>query len=258
MLEVRGLSFSYGGAPVLGNVSFSLGPGEPTALLGPNGAGKSTLFGCILGFLKPRGGEILLDGRPISAYSKRELARELAYIPQSHSPAFNYTVLDCVLMGMTGALSPLAAPGREQTDRAMEILKSLGMEKLAPRGCRECSGGERQLMLLARALAQDAKILVMDEPTANLDYGNRCRVMERVARLGADGYTVLFSTHEPNQAFRYAARVLALRNGGILADGPTDTVLTQQVLTALYGVRVAVREVEAGGRTYRVCVEEAD
>ena len=98
MLEVRGLSFSYGGAPVLGNVSFSLGPGEPTALLGPNGAGKSTLFGCILGFLKPRGGEILLDGRPISAYSKRELARELAYIPQSHSPAFNYTVLDCVLM----------------------------------------------------------------------------------------------------------------------------------------------------------------
>jgi iron complex transport system ATP-binding protein len=251
MLEVRGLTFSYGGTPVLQNVSFSVAPGAPTALLGPNGAGKSTLFGCILGFLKPQAGKILLDGRPLSAFSRRELSRELAYIPQSHAPAFNYTVLDCVLMGMTGSLPTFARPGKEEAEKAMEILKSLGMEKLARRGCRECSGGERQLMLLARALAQDAKILVMDEPTANLDFGNRVRVMERTEALGEAGYTIFFSTHDPNQALRYAGQALALKNGGILAQGPTETALTQEILSELYGVPVAVREVDG----YRVCLE---
>ena len=253
-IEVKNLSFSYGGEPVLRNVSFSAQKGERIAVLGPNGAGKSTLFRCLLGFLRPQAGQILLDGQPLFRYSRRELAARIAYIPQSHSPAFNYTVLDSVLMGATGRLGSFSSPGRAETERALRILESLGIAHLAGRGCRKISGGERQLMLLARALVQDAELLVMDEPTASLDYGNSYRVMERIEALGEAGYTVIFSTHEPNQAFRYAGRVLALRDGGIAADGAPGGVLTPEVLSRLYGIRVAVREVEADGERYYVCV----
>ena len=144
-------------------------------MLGPNGVGKSTLFRCLLGFLKPVGGEILVDGKELTAYSRRELAKKIAYIPQSHAPAFDHTVLDSVLMGMTAQLRVF-----EQPEKAMQMLRALGMEKLSDRGCMKISGGERQLMLLARALVQDASMLIMDEPTANLDYGNSCRAFGRV------------------------------------------------------------------------------
>lgn len=253
-IEVRNLSFSYGGQPVLRDVSFAAGPGELVAVLGPNGAGKSTLFRCMLGFLRPQAGGTYVNEKDVFSYGRRALAAELAYIPQSGSPAFNYTVLDAVLMGSTGRLGSFSSPGRAETEKAMRVLESLGIEKLAHRGCRKCSGGERQLMLLARALVQDARILLMDEPTASLDYGNAFRVMERIEALGRAGYTVFFSTHEPNQAFRYASRVLALQNGGVAAEGAPGEVLTPEVLSGLYGVRVAVRRVEAGGREYAVCV----
>ena len=136
----------------------------------------------------------------------------------------------------------------------MQALQELGIEKLARRGCTRISGGERQLMLIARALVQDARVLIMDEPTANLDYGNSYRVMERIARLGSEGYTVLFSSHDPNQAFRYATRVLALKGGTLLADGAPARVLTEPVLSALYGVSVAVRSVAVGGVSHTVSI----
>ena len=200
-IEVKNLRFRYGARPVIGDVSFTAKKGELLAVLGPNGVGKSTLFRCLLGFLKPVGGEILVDGKELGAYSRRELAKKLAYIPQSHSPAFDHTVLDSVLMSMTAQLGVFEQPGQAQREKAMQMLRALGMEKLSDRGCMKISGGERQLMLLARALVQDASMLIMDEPTANLDYGNSCRVMERVKRLGQNGYTIIFSTHDPNQAF---------------------------------------------------------
>ena len=213
-IEVKNLRFRYGARPVIGDVSFTAEKGELLAVLGPNGVGKSTLFRCLLGFLKPVGGEILVDGKELGAYSRRELAKKIAYIPQSHSPAFDHTVLDSVLMGMTAQLGVFEQPGGLQREKAMQMLRALGLEKLADRGCMKISGGERQLMLLARALVQDASMLIMDEPTANLDYGNSCRVMERVQQLGRQGYTIIFSTHDPNQAFSYATKVLALKDGG--------------------------------------------
>ena len=183
-IEVKNLRFCYGGRPVIGDVSFTAEKGELLAVLGPNGVGKSTLFRCLLGFLEPVSGEILAEGKPLSGYSRRELARKIAYIPQSHTPAFDHTVLDSVLMGMTAQLGVFEQPGGLQREKAMQMLRALGLEKLADRGCMKISGGERQLMLLARALVQDASMLIMDEPTANLDYGNSCRVMERVQQLG--------------------------------------------------------------------------
>lgn len=253
-IEAHALSFSYGGKPVLRDVSFSASDGEVIALLGPNGVGKSTLFRCLLGFLKPSGGIVLVGGRPIDGYTSRALAREIAYIPQSYSPAFNYTVRESVLMGVTARLGALEVPSAEQHALVDGTLAQLGIAQLAERGSRQISGGERQLMLIARALVQNARTLLMDEPTASLDYGNSFRVMDRVSRLGASGYTVIFSSHDPNQAFRFATRVLAMKDGTLLADGPPAEVLTSAVLSALYGADVAVRSVEIDGKRHTVSI----
>lgn len=253
-IEVKNLRFRYGARPVIGDVSFTAEKGELLAVLGPNGVGKSTLFRCLLGFLKPVGGEILVDGKELGAYSRRELAKKIAYIPQSHSPAFDHTVLDSVLMGMTAQLGVFEQPGQAQREKAMQMLRALGMEKLFDRGCMKISGGERQLMLLARALVQDASMLIMDEPTANLDYGNSCRVMERVKRLGQNGYTIIFSTHDPNQAFSYATKVLALKDGGVMAVGAPEAVLTEDVLSRLYGIPVARCEIETVFGRKTICM----
>jgi len=253
-LEIKNLRFSYGGQDVLRDISFLAGTGEIIAVLGPNGVGKSTFFQCLLGYLKPKSGEILLEGKRPDQMSRAELARAAAYIPQSASPVFNYTVLEMVTMGMASQLKLLRSPGPDQEARAMDALRSLGIAHLARRGCNQVSGGERQLMMLARALVQDAKMLVMDEPTANLDYGNSFRVMERIRALGSAGYTVLFSTHEPNQAFRYASRVLALKGGCVLADGSPGDTLTEEALSALYGIPVAVRGVTLKGAPFRVSI----
>lgn len=258
-LDVENLCFSYGGKTVLGGLSFSAGPGEVIALLGPNGAGKSTLFRCMLGFLQPQEGKIAVDGEDVSTISRRALSQKLAYIPQSSSPAFDHTVLDCVLMGAAGRLGPMESPGKPEKQEAMGILEELGIADLARRGCMKISGGERQLMLLARALFQHAQMLIMDEPTANLDYGNSCLVMQRVTKLAENGRTVLFSTHDPNQAFCYASRVLALKDGTFLSDGAPEAVLTEETLSALYGVCVALGRLDCGGaaRTVAVAVGEA-
>jgi iron complex transport system ATP-binding protein len=246
-LEIRELSFSYGEADILKNASFSARDGDLVAVLGPNGAGKSTLFRCILGFLKPKSGKIQINGKDAGSLSRPELAREIAYIPQISPPTFNYTVLDTVLMGLSNRIGLFSSPTAEHRALAMDALDSLGIGHLGGRGCAMISGGEKQLMLLARALVQNAGVLVMDEPTANLDYGNSFRVMERIESLSKRGYTVIFSTHDPNQAFRHATRVLVLKKGGILAEGPPGQALTEDTLSELYGVGVAVRKVEAGG-----------
>lgn len=253
-IEVKNLRFRYGARPVIGDVSFTAEKGELLAVLGPNGVGKSTLFRCLLGFLKPVSGEILVDGKELGAYSRRELAKKLAYIPQSHTPAFDHTVLDSVLMGMTAQLCVFEQPGQAQREKAMQMLRAFGIEKLSSRGCMKISGGERQLMLLARALVQDASMLIMDEPTANLDYGNSCRVMERVKKLGQTGYTIIFSTHNPNQAFSYATKVLALKDGGVMAVGAPEAVLTEDVLSRLYGIPVARCEMETVFGRKTICM----
>ena len=253
-VEIRGLSFSYGAGDVLKSIDFSADAGDVVAVLGPNGVGKSTLFGCLLGHLKPTAGTVSLGGRDVRTLSGASLAGEIAYIPQSAPQTFNYTVLDTVLMGVTRELGLFSAPKAEHVDRAMAALQSLGIGHLAQRGVGRVSGGERQLALLARAIVQDAKVLVMDEPTANLDYGNSFRVMRRVQSLGAAGYTVIFSTHEPNQAFRYANRVLALSGGGVLADGKPEAVLTEALLSKLYGVGVAVRDATVRDTRYSLSI----
>lgn len=252
-LEAQNLVFSYGGSDVLQGVSFCVEAGERVAVLGPNGVGKSTLFRCLLGFLEPKQGSVRVGGRDVRTYSRRELSQQLAYIPQSYNPAFDHTVLESVLMGLSAQLGAFEQPGRDETQRAMDILRLLGIDQLAGRGCTRISGGERQLMLLGRALLQNARTLIMDEPTASLDYGNSFRVMQRIEALSNEGYSVVFSTHEPNQAYRYATKVLALKDGRVLAFGEPERVLTAELLQSLYGVCVAVTQATVGERSFPVC-----
>ena len=239
-MNVERLSFSYGEREVLKQVSFSAENGQFISVLGPNGVGKSTLFRCMLGLLRPAEGSVTIDGQAVSALSSAELARRVAYIPQSHNPVFNYTVFDMVLMGTTAQLGRFSAPGAAQTALAESALERLGIAHLRDRGYAELSGGERQLVLIARAIAQQAKILVMDEPSASLDFGNKMRVMQTVKGLAREGYAVIQSTHDPDQAYFYSDRILALHEGQVLAWGSPRDVINCDVVSRLYGVETEV------------------
>lgn len=255
MLEVCNLSFSYGSKPVLDSISFAVGSGELLCIVGPNGVGKSTLFKCILGIHKSYSGAILLEGRSTRTLRETELVRAIAYIPQAHIPVYGFSSFDIVLMGACGAKGPFAQPGPRDEAAAWRALESLGLQDLAERNYAELSGGERQLVLIARALAQGARLLVMDEPTANLDYGNQVRIMEHIAGLTADGYSVLLSTHNPEHAFLWSSRTMVMQKGRIIADGPPAEALTERSLEALYGIPVKLFSLgnEKTGR-YQACM----
>jgi len=251
-LKVNDLHFSYGDRPILDGVSFSIRSGERVALLGPNGTGKTTLFRCLMQFLRCSG-DIRMDGVSLKTMSPKELSRRIAYIPQSESPTFNYPVEDVVLMGVTGQLGSFSAPKKEHRDTVRLTLEHLGIGHLASRGYATLSGGERQLVMLGRAMVQKARLLIMDEPTANLDFANRCRVMDAVVQMAEEGYAILYSTHHPGQSGLYASRVLALLEGKVFIDG-TAADLTEAALSKLYGMEVALRSVNYEGKTISVCL----
>ncbi len=246
-LDVRDLSFSYGERQILDKVSFSLEKGEFLSVLGPNGVGKSTLFRCILGRLTDFAGEIRSGGTDIRRLSRREAARRIAYIPQIHQPTFEYSVIDTVLMGTTRQLSsPFSQPKEKQVNQAMAALERLGIARLAHRSFTHLSGGEQQLVLVARALAQQSEVLIMDEPTSALDFGNQLRILELVRELADEGYAVLLSTHNPQHALSYATRILALSGGQVAALGVPGEVLTPELVRTLYGVDVVFEDTPQG------------
>lgn len=251
-VTIQNLCFSYGESPILQDVSLNTKYGEFISVLGPNGAGKSTLFRCILGLLQPTSGSICIDGISISTLSAAQLARKIAYIPQSHNPVFNFSVLDMVLMGTTAQLGSFESPKQKHIQQAEAALEQLGISHLRDRGYGNISGGERQLALIARAMAQQAKVLIMDEPSANLDFGNRLRVMQTVRTLTHEGYTIIQSTHDPDQAYRYSDEILALQNGRVLAWGTPAETITDSIISELYSTTVEVCSMR--NDKIRICV----
>ncbi len=251
-IRAENIRFSYGDHAVLKGVSFEARPGEFLSVLGPNGVGKSTLFRCLLGLLTPTEGRTLIDDRDTAEMTAAEMARRIAYIPQSHAPVFNYSVEDMVLMGTTAGLGRFSSPGRTQRKLVGEVMEWLGIENLAGSGYQNISGGQRQMVLIARALAQKARILIMDEPSSSLDLGNRIKVMQTVKRLTGEGYTVIQSTHDPDQAFFYSDRILAMKDGQVLACGEAQDVVNQSLISELYGTEVEVYSLRED--SVRVCL----
>lgn len=245
-VAVKDLSLSYGQRPVLRDVSFEANAGEFLSILGPNGVGKSTLFRCILGLLRGYEGEITIDGGDTRRMSVREMAKRVAYIPQSANPAFNYSVEDIVLMGTTNSVGALSTPRQEERERAARALEKVGITFLAKRCFHHLSGGERQLVMIARALAQQAPVLMLDEPTASLDFGNQMLVLSQARALAREGYTVIQTAHNPEQTFMFSDRVLALKNGRVLAEGAPEKVIDSALMRELYGVEVATSNLYGG------------
>ena len=246
VLEARGLSFRLGDRQVMRDVSVALEPGDCAALLGANGAGKTTLLRALLGFVRPDQGEVRLDGRPLASHGRRAIARRIAYVPQAHVPSFPYSVREIVAMARAPASG--WGPVRTAADEAAisEALDRLGLTAFAERSYAGLSGGERQAVLVARALAQGAQILLMDEPTASLDLGQQVRLMGLLGELATEGRAILMSTHQPELALHGFNRAVLLHEGEVLADGPPREVLTAEALSRLYAVEVRLVEAEEG------------
>jgi len=254
-LEARSLGFGYRGHSVGRGVSLTLSAGEVLCLLGPNGGGKTTLFKTLLGLLPAQAGSVMLDGAELGALGRAEIARRIGYVPQAVTGYFPFLVEDVVLMGRTAHLPLFASPSSHDREIAASAIARMSLSHLARTEYTRISGGERQLVLIARALAQGTPLLVMDEPTASLDFGNQVKVLERVTALARQGIGVLMSTHDPDQAFLCGDRVVLLRSGEVLAQGKPAETLTAESLHALYGVAVEVLEVDVpeGGRR-RTCL----
>lgn len=249
MLEARSLGYGYAQRAVGRDLDLQVSAGEVLAVLGPNGGGKTTLFRTLLGLLPAQAGAVLLGGQALDTMPRGEVARRAGYVPQGHAPQFAFTVREAVLMGRTSHIGLFAAPGATDRDAAERAIRALGIGDLAERVVTELSGGERQLAMVARALAQGARLLILDEPTASLDFGNQVRVLRELRRLAAEGYAIVFSAHDPGQAFLAASRVLLIAQGGAPRQGTPEEVITAENLRRVYGVEVRVETV-AG---MRVC-----
>ena len=240
MLKIENLSYEYKSSDVktLDGLSFELKGNELVAVIGKNGAGKSTLFKCIMGFLKDYKGSIYLSEKDIRSYSPIQLSHLVAYIPQRADFAFDYSVFDYVQMGTVNSLHYFEKPSNKQIEKVNNALDMLNISAYADKNIHNLSGGEQQLVLIARAIAQDARILIMDEPTSYLDYGNQHMVLNCALSLVQKGYTILFSTHNPEQAQKYATRVIALHDGKIISDGIPSENITSELLKELYNIEV--------------------
>ena len=254
-LEAQHLDFGYGARRVGHDVSLSVEAGEVLCLLGPNGSGKTTLFKTLLGLLPAQGGVVRVDEMDLRARARNEIARRVSYVPQAHAAFFPFTVEEVVLMGRTAHLGLFSSPSRRDREAARGAMARMQIEHLAASVYTRISGGERQLTLIARALAQEARVAVMDEPTANLDFGNQVRVLQHIQGLARSGIGVLLSTHDPDHAFICADRVAMLHDGRLARLGEPGATITPESLREIYGVEVAVVRVPLGnGKERRVCI----
>ncbi|NTV66421.1 MAG: ABC transporter ATP-binding protein [Chlorobaculum sp.] len=253
-IAIRKAGLGYNGKAILDDVDLQIAPGEIICLLGQNGAGKTTLFRTMLGFIAPLRGSVSLAGREVSRLSPKEIARIVSYVPQSYAMPFAYSVTDVVLFGRSAHLGLFASPGSRDRRVAAECLDLLEIAHLASRPFNELSGGERQMVVIARALAQEARFMILDEPASNLDYGNQVRVIRKIRELAGCEIGILMATHHPDHAFMAASRVAVLSGGRLSHDGTPEAMLTPETLRHLYGVEVQVFDTPQNGHaSRRVC-----
>jgi len=248
-LEIRQGAFRYHDGPVIfEDVSFSLRAGQVFCILGPNGAGKSTLLNCLANLFPLQKGEILLNGQPMHTLSRREVAQWIGYVPQSQDPTYGYTVRDFVVMGRAPYISTMQLPKQEDFEKADQALEIMGIEHLRDRPYTDISGGERQQATIARVIAQEPKIILMDEPTSSLDFGNQLRTIRMIRSLAQRGYAVVMTTHNPDHAIMLDDTVGVLDREGRMTAGLARQVLTEQLLSSVYRVDVKIVHVDAVDR----------
>ncbi len=245
MLSVKNGSFAYPkGKKVFSNINFEIQSGELMAILGPNGAGKTTLLRCIMGMLKWSEGESLLDGENIRSMPASKLWSKMAYVPQAKSASGAFTAFETVLLGRSSRINVFASPKKEDVRKAEEALERLGITHLADKKCSEMSGGELQMVLIARALAAEPEILILDEPESNLDFKNQLIVLDTMSALTREGMACIFNTHYPEHALRIADKSLILSKNGSCVFGETGKVLTRDSIRSAFGVEAAIGEIE--------------
>jgi iron complex transport system ATP-binding protein len=240
IIEVENVVFHYNSIPALRGVSIRLIGGKLVTILGPNGSGKTTLLKCLCRLLKPRAGYIRFDGRDVWDIDIRVFARQVGYVPQHHHPVYPYRVIDVVASGRTPYMGVFEAPSREDYEIALQALRCVGLEHLAERPYTELSGGELRLVLIARALAQSPKVLLLDEPTANLDFKNKIVVMKTLKNLAERGLLVVTAEHDPNIATMFSDEVILMKSGRIIAHGRPDEVINRGSMRTLYDIDVHV------------------
>jgi len=248
-LQVTGISFSYGKKSVLRNISFSVPHGSICGLLGPNGSGKTTLLGCISGIKQPESGSILLNGKAVQKMTRKEIAREISVVPQQTGFIFPFKVLDMVLMGKAPVKEIWETPSLADRQEALDVLERLGIRELAGRTFQQISGGEKQMVLIARALVQNTKIMLLDEPTSHLDIKNKVLILNLIKRVSFENrITVLMTLHDPNLALHYCDQIILLKNGEIMNQGDTGEVMQSQQLSNVYGLEVLLEVTSRGAK----------
>ncbi|MEL7591615.1 MAG: ABC transporter ATP-binding protein [Anaerolineaceae bacterium] len=242
ILQAKAINFTYASATqaALKEISFDIYPSSVTAILGPNGAGKTTLLHLLLGLNRPATGTILLNDISIDQYSRHELSQQIGLVPQSEYVPFAYSVMEFVVLGRAPYLGPLELPGEADIDIARGAMQEVGISHLEERAIPELSGGELQLVLLARALCQQPRILLLDEPTSHLDLANRNITLKILDRLRTNGTTIIFSTHDPEAAALIADHLVLMRAGEVLNSGSLEQVFTSEMLSRVYGTPVEV------------------
>ncbi|WP_022669330.1 ABC transporter ATP-binding protein [Desulfospira joergensenii] len=247
-LEVHHLHFDYDTVQVLKDVSFTAQPGRMTGLLGPNASGKTTLFKCMNGILHPQKGHVSLAGRPVTGMVRKTLAGLMAVVPQQTGAAFSFTARDMVVMAKASGLSMWQRPSRKDYTGAERALEDLGVPNLSPRMFNALSGGERQIVLLARAMFQSPSVLLLDEPTAHLDFRNQHLILDMIRAVTREKrLTTVVTLHDPNLASRYCDEIVMLKQGRVLSLGPVGEVLREKTLESVYGIKVVVQD-EVNGR----------
>ena len=253
LVDVKNISFSYDkdSPAVFENISFSIEKGDVLCVLGPNGTGKTTLIKCINGLHKVNEGEVYLNGANIQNLSFRDISRTVGYIPQGHVPSFPFTVFDVVLMGRSPYVNITSSPKEKDREIAMNALETLGIEDLEDKSYTSLSGGERQLVFLARVLAQEPDLLILDEPTNHLDFGNQIKLLEIIEQLSKLGLAVIMSSHYPDHAFLAASKVAIMKDKGFIDFGTPEDVLSEENLKKAYGIDVKLMELDDGRK---ICV----
>lgn len=258
LLEVSHLSCGYGKKhehKIVEDVSFNVDTDEFVCIIGANGCGKTTTLKTIMGLLPAFAGQVHINGQDVFSMNEAERARHFAYIPQAHTPPFPFDVADVVLLGRTPYINQLSFTSDYDKLIAYQAMQLLGITQLAHKPYTNLSGGQQQLVLIARALTQQADILVMDEPTASLDFGNQQLVLSRMSMLSKMGKAVVMVTHDPDHALFCADRVVVMHQGVVLKEGSPQECITTDIMKTIYNTNARVVDVEVEpGRTERVCV----